>query len=50
MKNIVPRVSLIAGVLSFAAFAMIIMPAAAQEGIALPVPEIDLPGAKRRRR
>jgi len=45
MKSIVQRVSLIAGVLSFAAFTLIIMPAAAQEGIALPAPAIDLPAS-----
>src|SRR5688572_4645380 len=46
MKSIVQRVSLIAGVLSFAAFTIIIMPAAAQEGMALPAPAIDLPASQ----
>src|SRR5687767_2641685 len=45
MKSMVARVSLIAGVLSFAAFTLIIMPAAAQEGIPLPAPAIDLPAS-----
>src|SRR5688572_32419425 len=49
MKAIVPRaglIGLIAAVLLLAALSMRIMPAAAQEGIALPAPSIDLPASQ----
>src|SRR5688572_15228861 len=49
MKAIVPRaglIGLIASVLLLAALAMRIMPAAAQEGVALPAPAVDLPASQ----